>query len=348
MATNTTSTLLNEYQKYFSKQLLEHAIQLTVLDQFGLKQGLPRKKGATTISFFRRSRSKINPATGLVDNVQTLTEGNPIATTANMTLDRVDVPLVQLGEAGKVSDILTMTEFFDSLKQNMGLFSEDCALNADAITRNALVTASMTGVTLQQASGSTTETITKMYAQGAASMSALQTAGTSGGKFTAVDGLRAATQLKLNRAPMWGGYYVGIVPPQVSHDLQNDPDWIDSANWGDPSRRFRGELKTYAGCRFVENTNAFIEDGTGTEGVYAGNATQANQVYRLWFLGQGVYGVPAIEGNSPYKPSITIVDGASKSDILNQYIAFGWKAFWAAAGLNCPFGISMSAKTEFK
>ena len=75
--------------------------------------------------------------------------------------------------------------------------------------------------------------------------------------------------MKINRAPAFGGYYVAVVPPQVSHDLQNDPDWIDSANAGEPDRRFRGELRTYAGVKFVEHTNPYLEDGTGAEGTYA-------------------------------------------------------------------------------
>src|SRR6476661_6081509 len=122
MATSTTSTLANEYQKFFSKSLLQHAVQLTVLDQFALKQPLPKKNGAKTISFFRRSKSALN-SSGVVANVQTLTEGSPINTFIDATLDRVDVALTQYGEATKVTDILTMTELFDALKQNISLMS---------------------------------------------------------------------------------------------------------------------------------------------------------------------------------------------------------------------------------
>src|SRR5258708_3354472 len=149
MATSTTSTLANEYQKFFSKNLLQQAVQLTVLDQFALKQPLPKKKGAKIISFFRRSKSAVN-SSGVVANVPTLSEGSPISVFGDATLDRVDVTLTQYGEATKVTDILTMTELFDALKQNMNLMSEDCALNADSITRNALITASQAGVTLNQ------------------------------------------------------------------------------------------------------------------------------------------------------------------------------------------------------
>src|SRR4051812_16628765 len=98
MATTTTTTLSNEYQKFFSKELLQQAVQLTVLDQFALKQPLPKKKGAKIISFFRRSKAAVNSA-GVVANVQTLTEGTPISSFSDATLDRVDVTLAQYGEA---------------------------------------------------------------------------------------------------------------------------------------------------------------------------------------------------------------------------------------------------------
>lgn len=346
MATSTTTTLANEYQKYFSKELLQHAIQLTVLDQFALRQPLPKKKGTKTISFFRRSRSTVN-SSGVVGNVQTLSEGTPITTFADATLDRVDVPLSQFGEATKVTDILTMTELFDALKQNMSMMSEDCALNADSITRAALIAATTTGVTLQGAGGTTIEKIGQLYSQGLANYAALNSASVSGGKATATDFLRAATQLKINRAPSFQGYYVAVIPPHVSHDLQNDPDWIDAANHGDIGRRFRGELKTYAGCRFVEHTNPHVEDATGTEGTFSTPANAANRVYRSIILGQGAYGVPAIEGDSPYNPRVIIVDKADKSDPLNQFMTAGWKAFWAASALNCPNALTLSSKTEF-
>jgi N4-gp56 family major capsid protein len=97
----------------------------------------------------------------------------------------------------------------------------------------------------------------------------------------------------------------------------------------------------------VEHTNPFVEDATGTEGVYSVASSAANRVYRSFILGQGAYGVPSIEGESPFNPRIMIVDRADKTDPLNQYMTAGWKAFWAASALNCPFAISLSSKTEF-
>ncbi len=348
MATSSTSTLVNEYQKYFSKQLLQSAVQLTVLDQFALRRPLPKNAGAKTISFFRRSNSA-NNSSGQVAAVQTLTEGTPIATFTDFTLDRIDVPMVQYGEACKVTDILTMTELFDALQMNITGMGEDCALHGDDKCRDALVLAAVTGITLNQAAGTTTAKIGKMYAQNAADFTALGAATTSAGKVTMTDFIRASTQLKINRAPMWGGNYVGLVCPQMSNDIQNDPDWIDANNYAGADARFRGELGKFGNVRFVEHTNPFIEDTTGTEGVYRIDATASNRIYVSFVLGKESFGAPAISGDSPFSPRVMIVPPGKpeKSDPLGQFGTAGWKNYWAASGLNTPFAIYLAAKSEF-
>ena len=83
-------------------------MQLTVLDQFAMKQPLPRNKGAKTISFFRRNRSAVatsGAGAGRVANVQTLTEGTAISSFANTVATpskcpgRTSPPSTELGPA---------------------------------------------------------------------------------------------------------------------------------------------------------------------------------------------------------------------------------------------------------
>lgn len=348
MATSTTTTLANEYQKFFSKKLLTTAIQETVLDQFAWTVPLPKNAGAKIISFFRRTPSA-NNSSGLVSAVQTLAEGSPIATFTDFTLDRIDVSMVQYGEATKVTDILTMTQLFDALNMNITGMGEDAALHADDITRNALVAATQAGVTLNQASGTTTATMSKMYAQSQANFAALAANTPSASKIQATDFIRAATQLKINRAPMWSGNYVAIVCPEMSYDIQNDPDWIDANNYAQTKARFKSELGMYGNCRFVEHTNAFVEDSAGAEGTYAVSATVANRIFRSFVLGKEAYGCPSLSGEGPYSPKVMIVPPgkAEKSDPLGQFGTAGWKTYWGASGLNTPYGISLSAKSEF-
>ncbi len=53
MALNTTTSLSDQYQNYFSKKLLTYAVQALVLDQFAQKTPLPAKSGHKAISMFR-------------------------------------------------------------------------------------------------------------------------------------------------------------------------------------------------------------------------------------------------------------------------------------------------------
>lgn len=327
----TTTTLANTYQSFFSRDLLAHAVQATVLDQFAYKKDLPQRAGAKSIRFFRRAAAATG-TDGHVAAVEILNEGTPIESFRQITYTPIDVPLVQRGEAARISDVASMTELFHSLRDSISLMGEECALECDAVTRDALV------------AGATT----RMYAGGAASFAALGAGTPAAGRATALDFLRAATQLKIGRATGWQGYFMAVVPPQVSHDIQNDPDWAEAQNYAGSDARFRGELGRWAGCRFVEHTNPFVELSGGTEGTYNRSGTAAQSIFRVFVTGQGAYGTPKLEGtSSPLRPQVMICDQPDKSDPLNQFMTAGWKAYWAAKVLNADWVVSLAAKSQF-
>ena len=85
MATNTSSTLSNQYQNFFSKKLLSYAVEALVLDQFGEKAPLPAKAGHKAISMFRYGA----PSTSASEN---LTEGTAPSGTRSLTLRRSRKP----------------------------------------------------------------------------------------------------------------------------------------------------------------------------------------------------------------------------------------------------------------
>lgn len=339
MATTTTTTLSNTYQEFFSKKLLKHAVQAIVLNQFAYKRPLDRNAGAKTISFFRRTAAA-TATTGLVAAVQTLTEGTPISTFTDNTYSKVSATLAQYGEACKITDIVTYTELFNALSDNIGLMGEDAALHADVITRNEL----QSGFT------------TIRYAGGAANWAALAALTAAAGKATMLDFLDAGTQLKINRAAGWGGYYMAAICPQVARDLQNDGDWLLTHQYAADENIFKGEIGKWAGIRFVEHTNPFIEDSTNAEGTYDRTlAAAANGIYTTPVFGQQAYGVPALagekvpmsNGEKPVKMDVIICDKPDKSDPLNQFMTAGWKGYWAAKTLNANYGLLVKSKTEF-
>jgi N4-gp56 family major capsid protein len=324
MAVVTESVISNTLQGFFSKKLLEHAVQKTVLNQFAEKAELPKKRGNTTVHFFRRQASAVDTA-GTVANVQALSEGTAISTFASFTFTKVDATLTQYGEAAKITDITSWKELFDTLKTHVEAMGEDCALFNDGKISFALVA----GLT------------NKIYAQGLTSHAALNSASASAGKATILDFVRAATQLKINRAPSFGGKYVAAIPMQVTYDLQNDPDWLEVNKRAQPSRIFNGEIGEYGGVKFVEHSNPFRESTTAA--TYDGTGS----MYRSWVLGKGAYGVPAIEGGSFASPSIVICSKADKADPLNQFMTAGWKTYWVTKVLDASFGVSVTSKTEY-
>ncbi len=318
MSNNTTTTLTNEYQSYFSRKLLDYAIQELHLNEFAQQSELPKNVGSLKIAFFRYGA-------GDSSNVQTLAEGITPTTTRDLTISKIEVTLAQLGEVAVVTDLLSMTELFDALTQGIKTMGEDAALKADDVSRNELISAG-----------------TVRYAQQTANFAGLGGASVGSGKFLSTDALDIATRLKINRGKPFGGAYVAVVPPHVSRDLQNDDNWIWADRYAGSTKIFKGELGMLNGVRYVEATNPFIENAT--EGTY--DAT--GSIYSSMFLAQNAFGVPKLAGDSPAKPRVLITPmAASDSDPLAQRRKAGWKAFYAAKMLNSAWMRVYKSKSAF-
>jgi N4-gp56 family major capsid protein len=325
MAINTTTSLSNQFQRFYSKKLLLHAENTLVLNQFGKKAALPKGLGSKTIRFFRR-------VTAASANVQTLSEGTPLATYTDLTYTAVDVDLVQLGELARFTDILGWTALTDVMDDGIELLGEDCALKADDVTLAVLAHAS-TGAT-------------KRYSGGAANYAALAALTQSTGKFVATDGLDAVTNLVINLAPRIDGGFVGIVGPQVARDLRIDARWLDPNKYKDSvNNLFKYEIGSLDGVRYVMTTNVWSEDAT--EGTRDTTIVPADQIYLTIFTGKEGFGVVALDGQSPMSPKVMICDGPDKSDGLNQFISVGWKAFYNAAVLNQSWVVGVRSLSQY-
>ena len=322
MSLNTTTSLSGQYQRHFSKQLLDHAIDTLVLNQFAKQAELPQGLGSKTIRFFR-------PVTAASANVQTLVEGTPISTFTDMSYTAVDVDLTQIGEAMKFTDVLGWTNLLNVLKDGIALMGEDCALKADDVTLASIIGG----------------TPTKRYSGGAANFNALNALSAANGKFTASDALDAMTNLTINKAPRINGQYVAVVPPQIGRDLMRDGDWLDVSKYSSATALFKGEIGSLYGVRFVSTTNAWGEDTTDdTEGT---RDTASPGIFSTIVTGRDGYGVVKLSGTSPMKPQVIISDKADKSDPLNQTLIAGWKAFYAAKLLNTAWVVVVRSKSQY-
>ena len=366
MATNTTTTLSDQYQNYFSKKLLTYAVQALVLDQFGTKAPLPAKSGHKAISMFRWDVPKAT-------DISSLTEGDTSSVgERSISLTKISKTLIQRGQIVKLTDILNATDLFSSMQQSVKINGQDAAIDMDNITRNILVGSDVgdnvnSGALEMEGTYSTDpsdnldngDSLTEIYATGTR-----QTASggeyttfeqtTSGNTLTAEAVLNAVTQLKVNRAmPTKGGNYAAVCSPQVLSDLMQVNTWVNAAQYSNVEELYKGEVGRLYGAKFVTTTNPFVtESALGTDAdrfIYdddsGGGEAADKDVHVSLFLGDGASGVPELSSQSPFSPKIVITDSADKSDPLNLLITAGFKVFWTALRQNTNYYVIMRSKT---
>lgn len=325
LMTSNTASLSPEYvNKVFSKELLSHAKQKLVMDQFGQQKSLPKNMGSKTIRFFRRD-------VGAASNVQTLSEGVPISTFREITLTAVDATLAQFGEAIKTSDVLGWTDIFDTIDNGISAMGEDIALHTDfAITTEVVPNISAAN---------------KRYSGGAANFNALVALTNAQGAMTIQDLLGAMTQLELQRAPLAkGGEYVAIVPPQLAYDMMLDAKFVTAGEYGTHKGLFNGEIGRWYNIRVITHTQPWREaNSNGTEGTFA----STGPIFSTLVTGQEAWGVPTLAGQSPFSPRVIVCANADKSDPANQFATAAYKWFYVVKTLNDTYSVVVRSKTTF-
>ncbi|WP_043586943.1 N4-gp56 family major capsid protein [Geminisphaera colitermitum] len=333
MAIDTT-TVANTIRPYFNKKLLEGAKQLVTMLDYAQLEDLPDKEGATSVRFFKAPEPDLK-AQGAP---AALTEGIPPTVYRDVTYTTLDVNLVQRGQVAKATDIATTTALFNHLKQVIELMQGEFALDVDTILRNQCI--------------HPTAGLMKRYAQGATSFAALAAATRANGRIVPRDVLDAATRLKINRAPKFGNKaYACQLPPQLTRDILEDPDWKSLIKSQYADKFFKGEVGEISGVRLVEQTNPFVElDTEGTESANpVDDGTGNGLIYSAIVCGKQAYGAVNMNsmGASPHKPQIVIVDKPDSGNPLAQFILVGWKAFWASTVLQKRWGITLRTKSQF-
>ena len=358
MPVTTSTTLTNQFQNYFSKELLSIVQQETILDQFAMKAPIPKNNGNKAISMFRFGSPSIS-------GVQTISSEGTAISSANyraLALNKLDKSLAQYGQVIGLTDILRATDLFNSLQQATKTSGLDMALWVDSVIRNTLVGSNLT------ASGSSIGSA----AEGAGTFDNSDACGTAAGSggicvygnpanltTQTFVGLNAATasnqaamsaeavldsmtRLKRNRAPLINGGYVLATDPRVARDLMRDSDWLNASNYGNKGTPFyKGEVGSIYGCRVVTQTNSFVSTGSATENdkfVYqasaaGGGLTAGKDIIASFFFGNEAFGIPHLTGDDPLSPKIVITDTPDKSDPLNQLVTVGVKIYFATLRL---------------
>lgn len=306
--TNTTGSagLSDEMKTYYSDYLIDNAIPKLVHDQFGQKHPIP-KNGGKTIEF-----RKYSPLPKLLEPIS---EGvTPDGQSLNMST--IEATVAQYGGYITLSDVLLLTAIDNNLVQATKLLGAQAGATLDTITREVL-------------NGGTNV----IFAGGKSARGDLDET-----SLLMVDDIKKAVRLLKNQnAEQINGSWVGIIHPDVSYDLTNDPAWKDVKTYSDPSDIYEGEIGKLYGVRFVETTEAKIW-------AKAGSGSRA--VYSTLILGDNAYGVTEITGGG-LQHIVKQLGSAGTGDPLDQRATAGWKATKVAERLVENYMVRIESASTF-
>jgi N4-gp56 family major capsid protein len=227
--TTGTSSISPAIQTYYDKKLLREAKLNLVYNQFAQKRNIPRGNGKTVN--FRKFAAFAPATTALVEGVTP--DGGSVTET------EITATVAQYGDYRTVSDVLDLVAIDPIINEIMGLNGEQAALTVDRLARYALT-------------------------ESADATNVLYAAGTQRSAIAKTDVLtttllrKAVRALKKAKAPKINGYYVAIVGPDTTFDLQADSNWIAKATYQDKEQMYSGEIGTIFGVKIVETTEAQI------------------------------------------------------------------------------------------
>lgn len=300
----TTATGISPtMQTYYDRKLLMNAKPNLVHHKFGQQVMLPKNSGKT-IQFRKWTPfAAVNtPLTeGVVPDGQTL------------EMSTVSGQIEQYGGYVAVSDMLDLTALDPVINDSVELMGDQGGLSVDTIVRDIMAE----GTNVQ-------------YAGAKTSRAALSWTAESQDKLTVDEIRKAVRTLKKNRAPQFvrggKGYYVAVVGPETTYDLQSDPIWQDVSKYSAAEQIFDGEIGKLFGVIFVETTQAKIFENAGADG---------RDVGATFVFGKNAYGVIDVEGNN-LKSIIKPKGSAGTADPLDQISTIGWKVGGFAAKVLQP------------
>ena len=302
----TSSGLSEEMKTYYSDYLIDNAIPKLVHDQFGQKHPIP-KNGGKTIQF-----RKYSPLPKLTTPIS---EGlTPDGQSLNMSV--IEATVAQYGGYITLSDVLLLTAVDNNLVQATKLLGAQAGATLDTITREVL-------------NGGTNV----IFAGGKEAREDLD----ASSLLKVEDVKKAVRLLKNQNAEQISGSWVGIIHPDISYDLTNDPAWKDVKTYSDPSDIYEGEIGKIYGVRFVETTEAKIWAGAGNGG---------RAVYSTLILGDNAYGVTEISGGG-LQHIVKQLGSAGTGDPLDQRATAGWKATKVAERLVENYMVRIESASTF-
>lgn len=319
----TDPGMTGEMKTFYSNYLIRTAEPEMVHDRFAQRQPIPAH-GGKSIEFRKYS--------ALPKALTPITEGvTPDG--QKLSMSTISATVDQYGGFVELSDVLLLTAVDNNLMQATRVLASQAGRTLDTITREVI----NGGTNVQYADGQV-----------------LSRADLVGGSATAADNhyltvsavRKAVRTLRVMNAPQINGDYVGIIHPDVAHDLMSDPDWKYPHQYGDTENLYENEIGKIAGVRFVETTEAKIWKKAGKDKSSGTATANARDVYSTIILGADAYGVTEITGGG-LRHIVKQLGSAGTADPLNQRSTAGWKASKVAVRLVEEYMVRLETTSSF-
>lgn len=242
MALNTNLTTSNTanvndlsptMKTYYDKKLLKEMKPKLLHTQFGQKRPIPKHNGKN-IEF-----RKFTPFAAALEALQ---EGTPPdGQSLNMTYKTATVR--QYGQFVALSDLISVTALDPIVNETIEMLADQAGVTMDTLVREELT--------------SSADATNVLFAAGAERSAIAAT-----NVLTSTLLRKAVRALKKAKAPMFndGGssYYVGIVGPDTTYDLQSDENWLKVGRYQDKEKIHTGEIGKIFGVKIIETTESKV------------------------------------------------------------------------------------------
>lgn len=324
LATTLNTDVSNTIKTYYDRVLLETMESELRFHQFADKKPVPKGEGTSV---------KWNIVKNF-DMGRILTEGQAGTVSAGRNLSTLAVSAIvqQYGDWCPVSDVAQAASIMDVGKQAVERLAYQMAKTIERVTANAIVNGvSTAGQNVQHWFKTSTE-FTKYYGMTSTISAGIMTV--SATNIMAVSDIKDAVyQLKKQGVkPYDGKDYIGILPTEVAANIAGDSTFIGFHQYVEKGvdNLYNGELGKVYGCRLVDAPEGPVKRGSNAGG------TASTMAYGSIIMGKGFYGAVEFFGEGM---STHMVKGATKSDPLDQFSIYGWKANYAAKALNPSAGL---------
>lgn len=319
---STTTTLTNLIKSYYDRMLLETLDPQTKYLQFGVKKPLPLSEGTSVIwnrprrlGFGQKVTAGIKPSANALSSVKVsslietyggyvVLEDTVALTAITDTLDMATQELAKQAAETLDRAVMHAILFFDD---------PDTAVSAVHVGKTSADLIISTGVA----------TVGTVYSNVLIAVSDIR---------------KCVGELRRRNAPTFDGQnYVGVMHPVIAEDLRADSTWQNWHQYVTPENLYAGEVGRVEGVRFVETTQTPVSAGSGNGNAISAAAGASAIAYGTHIFGRGFYGVTELDGGV----KTFLVQGATKSDPLNQTTTYGWKAKFTAKVLNVSAGLTL-------